>query len=233
MVGMTMASTAPKPRRPAITDARWLGVALMPIEDLLRDVVGRNTDDNDITELARAIRLTGPAQRAALMAHPNGLRVIAALELAARSHALQRGRSRRIFGPVDVASLFGAPLHPWARIHGDHPDHADGSQAFLLSLDVRLSLARLEPIAIGQDGSIDATQALMVVLGAGCCRAVLVRVVPRPAVVTPAEVDGVSRLQQQSALVGVMILDGVWVGDDGWLSLRRLGLCAGPDNRYR
>jgi hypothetical protein len=179
------------------------------------------------------LRLSGPAQRAALLAHRHGLRVVAALELAARSQVLQRSRLRRIFGPVDVATALDAPTHPWARLSCDDPGHGEGAHAFLMSLDVRLSLASVEPIAMASDGSIDPTRALMTVLGAGCCRAIVVRTVPRPAAVTPAEVDGVNRLQQTAALAGVMILDGVWLGEDGWLSLRRLGLCAAPDGRYR
>jgi hypothetical protein len=222
---------APRGSRTPSEDARWLALRLMPLDELLRRLVGGS--EHDHAALAHALRLTGMAQRAALLAHPRGLQVAMAVELAQRSEALQRQKERRLYGPQDVATLFQGPLHALARLAATSTIVDEPDPTFVIGLDVRLRLAVLEPVPLNPQGAPSTSAMLGAILRAGCRRLIVVRQVPWPVAVTPRDVELMVALQQAAQQVEAHVLDGVWLGEDGWLSMRRLGFLTSAEPRYQ
>jgi DNA repair protein RadC len=200
-------------------EIRALGAATLPTRDLLRVLLRRPVDDGEIDDAARALALVGPAREAALLSLKAGPQLLAAVELGRRAWMLPSPQGRRIKSPVDVAAVI-AP-------------RADDDELALwvLSLDVRLSLARLERVR--RD---DVRGVLRSALGAGCQRVVVASRRAAPAVPDNALVDELGALVRAAAIVGVTVVDRVILGDDGFCSLLRTGLLppdAPREPRYR
>ena len=146
------------------------------------------------------------------------------LLLRRRAWMLPSPAGRRVRAPVDVAAVV-APraLEDEPRSTAD----ASSSRVWLLSLDARLTLARLvplpaEPLAILQGA-----------LAAGAVRIVVARTRPSRAVLTTDDSSFAEQLEAAARVVGVTLVDIVILGDDGFCSLMRLGTVPHVDPRYR
>lgn len=197
-----------------IRDIAALGAHCTSTRDLLK-LAG--ADDNDALAAEHALSLVGAARDAALRSLKCGPRLLAALELGRRAWMLPSPAGRRVRGPVDVAAI-AAP-----RFTSDEPP------AMTIALDRRLTVARLT------SGAIEPALVLRDTLGAGVTRvAVSLNKRGQRAAPTTDDTALAERLTAACALVDVKLLDVVLVGDDGFSSLRRLGLLAAcGDPRYR
>lgn len=200
-----------------------LGASTLPSRELVRLLVRRPMEHGEVEAAARALALVGPAREAALRHLRSGPQLLAALELGRRAWMLPSPAGRRVRSPVDVATIV-AP-----RAVDDPP-----RSTWVLSLDVRLTLARLERLPRGDTGA-----ALRSTLGAATSRLVLASRRPHHAVPDGDDVDELRSLVSAGALVGVAVVDHVILGDDGFCSFLRLGLLPSPtatgaraDTRY-
>ncbi len=121
----------------------------------------------------------------------------------------------RLQGPVDVAALAASRL-------------VDEPRWLVLVLDGRGRVARLTLVE-DDDGDVAVLQEILV---AGCHRGVVCRRVSGPAAPTHDDVTRLVTLRRAGATVGIEVVDGVLLGDDGFCSLLRLGLI-GPANDRR
>ena len=191
-----------------------LGASSLPTKDLVDILLRGRVADDDLRAAERALALTGPAREAALRDHRAGPQLLAAVELGRRAWMLPSPAGRRVRSPVDVAAIVA-------------PRGTDDGGVVALSLDVRLTVARLEHV------EKDAGAVLRSVLGAGCRRVIVAEKRAARAIPTGDDEDFADRLHKAAALVGVGVVDHVILGDDGFCSLLRLGLIASSDARYR
>jgi hypothetical protein len=196
-----------------------LGATTMPTSTLVRLLFRRPVDDEEVAAAVAALSLFGPAREAALRRLRVGPQLLAAVELGRRAWMLPSPAGRRLRNPVDVAAIV-AP-----RAIDDPP-----GARWILSLDLRLTLARLE-----RAPTPDAGYALRSALGAAASRIVVASRRPSAAVPDSDDVEAMASLGAAAALVGVSVLDHVILGEDGFASMLRLGLLPpGPrDPRYR
>ncbi len=202
---------------------RVLGARALHTTALVRLVCGERAADDDVQHAARALQLDPAARDAALLRSLLGPKMLAVVELGRRAWLMPAPSSARVTSPAEAVAALGPRL-------------ADDSRLWLLALDVRLRVALARPLDVGDSADDEAltTTVLQHTLGAGCRRCLLVGRRPGPAIVS---VDDAARLQQlrtAAGTVGVSALDHVLCGDDGWVSLLRLGVVAGStDRRYR
>lgn len=207
-----------QPRRER--DLRVLGARGLDSAALVRLVCGRVADD-DVAEAVTALGLEPRARDAVLLRSPLGPRLLAAMELGRRAWLLPSPAATRITGPADVM----AALAP--RLVDDH-------SIWVIAIDVRLRVAGARPIDDGADVDDLVAGVLQQTLAVGCRRVVLVSRRPGPAIIDVDDAARLRLLRERGALVGVVVLDHVVCGDDGWASLLRLGVVEGSgDPRYR
>lgn len=201
------------------TELCALGAATMPSRDLVRILLRRPASDDELDELLRALALVGPAREAALRHHRAGPQLLAAVELGRRAWMLPSPAGRRVQNPVDVVTIV-AP----------RATHDEPGTCWLLALDVRLTLSRLERTCTADRGAL-----LRGTLAAGASRLVVASRRRTPAVPCSTDAAEATALARAADLVGVDLLDHVLLGEDGFCSLARLGLL--PRNprepRYR
>ncbi|MCC7111764.1 MAG: hypothetical protein IT382_20890 [Deltaproteobacteria bacterium] len=198
----------------AALDLVSLGARAVPSRELLRLVL-RRADDDALDRAVRALALVGAARDAALLDLPEGPRLAAALELGRRAWMLPSPGGRRVASPVDVAAAV-AP-----RVGG-----ATDAEAWVLALDARMCLARLQPCASEAGRLLRAG-----LLGGGERLLVAVRH-HRPAVPSADDRMQAVELSRLAAACGAPLLDWVILGEDGFCSLLRLGLLPSVDRRY-
>ncbi len=189
---------------------------------LVRLVCGERADDDDVQQVARALQLDPAARDAALLRSPLGPKMLAAVELGRRAWLMPAPSSARVTSPAEAVAALGPRL--------------DDGRLWLLALDVRLRVALARPIAVGEgaDDTAFATSVLQHTFGAGCRRSLLVERRPGPATVTVDDAARLQHVRNAAATVGVGVLDHVLCGDEGWVSLLRLGVVVGStDVRYR
>jgi hypothetical protein len=189
-----------------------IGANTMPTKDLVAILTGGR--DDELVEAERALSLTGPPRDAALRALHAGPRLLAAVELGRRAWMFPSPAGRRIRSPVDVVAV----VAPRAE-----PDDA----LFVLSLDVRLTLARIERVDAHPGNVLRST------LSAACRRVVVATRRPSPAVPASGDEDLALQIAGASAVVDVGLVDFVILGDDGFCSLSRLRMLPEADARYR
>jgi hypothetical protein len=195
-------------------DLRALGARSLSTRLLVQELVPR-ADDAELEAAVAALALHPRARDPALLDLKHGPRLLAAVEIGRRAWLLSPVVGVRIQGPVDVVAVAG-------------PRVVDDDRACVIAVDVRGRVAR-----VGFVDDIASADALRIVLGAGCRRAVVALRVARPAVPTTADVQRALVLRERGGVVDVDVLDVVLLGDDGFCSLLRLGLL-GPahDGRY-
>lgn len=198
----------------ATLDLVTLGARALPSRELLR-LVMRRGDEAALDRALHALALVGPARDAALMDLPEGPRLAAALELGRRAWMLPAPSGRRVQSPVDVVTA----VAPRAGGTGE-------AEAFVLALDARLTLARLQPCAL------DAGRLLRAGLGGSAERLVVAVRRLRPAVPDSDDERLTTELGRLAAACGAPLLDWVILGEDGFCSLLRLGLLPPADRRY-
>lgn len=189
-----------------------IGANTMPTKDLVAILTGGR--DDEVVEAEHALALAGPPRDAALRALHAGPRLLAAVELGRRAWMFPSPAGRRIRSPVDVAAVVAPRAEP------------DGS-LWVLSLDVRLTLARLERTD-ALPGNV-----LRSALSAACRRTIVATRRANRAVPDSADEDLALRIAGAAAVVDVGVVDFVILGDDGFCSLLRLGLLPAADARYR
>jgi DNA repair protein RadC len=184
---------------------------------LLRLLLGPRVADVDVDDAAAALSLHWRAREAALLRLAHGPRLLAAIELGRRAWMTTPPIGTRLHGPADVAAVAAPRL-------------VDDERRLVLCLDVRGRVARMTLVADDDDDEVTALQEILV---AGCRRGIVCRRVSGPALASEHEVARVTRLKRCGAMVGVDVVDGVLLGDDGFCSLLRLGLIGvAPDRRY-
>jgi hypothetical protein len=189
-----------------------LGANTMATKDLVAILAGGR--DDEVIEAERALSLTGPPRDAALRSLHAGPRLLAAVELGRRAWMTPSPAGRRMRSPVDVAAV----IAPRAEVD-------DG--LWVLSLDVRLTLARVERTDAAPGNVLRST------LAAACRRMVVAIRRANRAVPDSADEDLALAIAGASAVVDVGLVDFVILGDDGFCSLARLGLLPACDARYR
>ena len=216
----TTGHVATRPRRHTI-DVRLFGARALPSHRLIAAVLGPRAHADDVASLAAALALSGAARDAALLQHPCGPRLLAALELGRRAALWPTMSTTRIDGPAYVVAAIAGRLIPEER-------------RWLIAVDERGRVAR----AAATDGAEVQGQAatiLQLTLSAGCRAFVLVSGVDvvSDADVVAAEAGVFAAVRAQASVVGVAAIDHVVVGEDGWVSLLRLGVIDAIDQRYR
>ena len=193
-------------------DLRSVGARARSTRALLLLLLGKRVDDDVIDAAASALSLQARARDAALLRSPQGPRLVAALELGRRAWMSTPPMGTRVQGPVDVAAVAAPRL-------------VDSARPALLCLDGRGRLAHFTKAGNDdQDSDSDDVNVLQQILMAGCRRGVLCWRLCGPAVPDAAHVERMLRLQRSARMVGVDVIDGVLLGDDGFCSLLRLGL---------
>ena len=195
-------------------DLLALGAASLPTKHLLALALPRHTD-RELADVQGALALYGPAREAALCSLKAGAQLLAIIELGRRAWMLPSPAGRRVRAPVDVAAIVAPRALP------------NEGDVWVLALDARLTLARLAALS-PEPGAI-----FRCALAAGTSRLIVARVRPTPAVPTTHDVRFAASLVAAAGLVGAQLLDFVLLGDDGFSSLRRLGLVSSNDARYR
>lgn len=217
----------PPPPRRRERDVRVLGARALHTTALVRLVCGERAADDDVHDAARALQLDPAARDAALLRSPLGPKMLAAVELGRRAWLMPAPSSARVTSPAEAVAALGPRL-------------ADDNRLWLLALDVRLRVALAQPLECSVVDASEAGRATLTAtvlqhtLGAGCRRSLLVGRRPGPALVTVDDAAGLQHLRTAAGTVGVSVLDQVLCGDDGWVSLLRLGVVVGStDLRYR
>lgn len=193
-------------------DVIGLGAQAMTTRDLLQ-LAG--VKDDELAAAEQGMALLGAARDQAIRTLRSGPRLLAALELGRRAWMLPSPVGRRVRAPVDVAAVCA-------------PRFADGrAQCLALALDKRMTIARIEAIALEPGWVLRAT------LGAGVTRVVVAlnRIAHR-AVPTIDDTKLADALHAACRLVDVTLVDIVLLGDDGFASLAQLGIVA-PSERER
>ncbi len=203
-------------------DLRTIGARGLETHALVRLVCGR-VDDGDVADAVAALTLEPQARDAVLLRSPLGPRLLAAMELGRRACLVPVPTAARITGPADVVAALAARL-------------VDDVRPWLAAVDVRLRIAGVRAVEapIGADDDDAVAAILQQTLALGCRRVVIVQRRPGPAVVDVSDAGFVSVLRARAASIGVVVLDHVICGDDGWASLLRLGVLEqSADRRYR
>jgi DNA repair protein RadC len=173
-----------------------------------------------VVAASRALELCGDAQLRALLDHPRGAQLMAAVELGRRvilAQHVRAQRCRRVRGPDDVREVF-------------RPLAAPGTSSTWLfaALDVRMRVIRAEAIGSPEPGTV-----LRRALVLGASRLVLGVMRPARAVPKPADVDVALATARLGRQLDCALVDLVVLGDDGIASLARLGMLeATGDVRY-
>jgi hypothetical protein len=220
-----LSTLTPSPRRRE-RDLRVLGARALHAAALVRLVCGERADDVEVQQAARALQLDPSARDAALLRSPLGPKLLAAVELGRRAWLMPAPASARVTSPAEAVSALGPRL-------------ADDRRLWLLALDVRLRVALARPLDVDTtagDRDAEALAALVLqhTLGGGCRRCVVVSRRPGPAIVDVNDAVQLQKLRDAAGTVGVSVLDHVLCGDDGWVSMLRLGVVVGStDLRYR
>lgn len=193
------------------SDLRALGARALSTRALVQQLIGK--DAVDVDDAVAALGLHHRAREAALLDLRSGPRLLAAVELGRRAWLSSPPLGARVLSPAEAAAVAAPRL-------------VDDDRALVVSLDVRGRVARLECV----DDDVGLLQS---VLKAGCARAVVVRRKASAAVPDRLDVEALVAVRARGAAVGVDVLDGVLLGDDGFCSMLRLGLI-GPrlDRRY-
>ncbi len=207
-------------RRRHTVDVRVFGARALPSHRLIAAVLGPRAHSDDVSGLAAALALAGAAREAALLEHPCGPRLLAALELGRRATLYPTGGAARVDGPADVVAAVAGRLD-------------DDAPRWLVAIDDRGHVARAVAVA-GDDGSAGSAGLLQRTLAVGCRRFVLVsRDDPDDADVVATVAGAFAGVRAQASVVGVAAIDHVVVGDEGWVSLLRLGVVDAVDRTYR